>query len=90
MNLLSNSEFIKMWKRARNANEEDLIHSRFWTSDKDISLFNFTEGADPDFINKAFSAGLINNIYPAGNSKSTGGSPQDYKKLSKESIKGFR
>ncbi|CAH1450667.1 unnamed protein product [Lactuca virosa] len=65
---ISFEDFRTIWSKARAACPEDLIHERFFTTDKKTkSLYNFLEGADPRLIQQAFSAGLIDNIYPSCN-----------------------
>ncbi|KAL4558676.1 hypothetical protein LXL04_036877 [Taraxacum kok-saghyz] len=65
---LSLEDFRAVWNKARAACPEDLIHERFYTTDKKTkSLYNFIEGADPKLVYQAYSAGLIDNIYPSCN-----------------------
>ncbi|CAH1433726.1 unnamed protein product [Lactuca virosa] len=65
---ISFEDFRIIWSKARATCPEDLIHERFFTTDKKTkSLYNFLEGADPRLIQQAFSAGLIDNIYPSCN-----------------------
>ncbi|KAL4579674.1 hypothetical protein LXL04_015830 [Taraxacum kok-saghyz] len=65
---LSLEDFRAVWNKARVACPEDLIHERFYTTDKKTkSLYNFIEGADPNLVYQAYSAGLIDNIYPSCN-----------------------
>ncbi|KAL4566124.1 hypothetical protein LXL04_030234 [Taraxacum kok-saghyz] len=61
---ISLEDFREVWNKARAACPEDLIHERFYTTDrKTKSLYNFIEGADPKLVYQAYSAGLIDNIY---------------------------
>nr|GEX42457.1 hypothetical protein [Tanacetum cinerariifolium] len=61
-------EFKQLWNKARAACQEDFLHEKFFTTDKQTkSLFNFAKGADPILIYQSFRAGLINNIYPSNN-----------------------
>ena len=61
-------DFRCLWNKARAACPEDLVHEKFYTTDKKTkSLFNFIEGADARLIQQAYSAGLIDNIYPSAN-----------------------
>ncbi|KAL4556504.1 hypothetical protein LXL04_039159 [Taraxacum kok-saghyz] len=65
---ISLEDFREVWNKARAACPEDLIHERFYTTDrKSKSLYNFIEGADPKLVHQAYSAGLIDNIYPSCN-----------------------
>ena len=65
---ISFEEFRTLWGKARAACPKDLIHEKLYTTDKkNKSLYNFIEGADPNLIYKASSAGLVNNIYPSCN-----------------------
>ena len=65
---ISHEDFRLLWNKARAACSEDLIHERFYTTDKKTkSLFNFLEGADARTVHQAFQAGLIDNIYPSCN-----------------------
>jgi hypothetical protein len=61
-------DFRTIWSKARAASPKDLIHESFFTTYKKTkSLYNFLERADPRLIQQAFSAGLIDNIYPSCN-----------------------
>ncbi|KAL4564711.1 hypothetical protein LXL04_028779 [Taraxacum kok-saghyz] len=65
---LSLEDFRAVWNKARAACFEDLIHERFYTTDKKTkSLYNFIEGAETKLVYQAYSAGLIDNIYPSCN-----------------------
>ncbi|KAL4579675.1 hypothetical protein LXL04_015831 [Taraxacum kok-saghyz] len=65
---LSFEDFRTIWNKARASDPEDLVHERFYTTDKKTkSLFNFIEGADARLVQQAYSAGLIDNIYPSAN-----------------------
>lgn len=80
-------DFRIIWNKARAACPEDLIHEKFFTTDKVTkSLYNFVEGADPKLVQQAFEAGLINNIYPSHNLQELRHFPQPMV----DSIKNFR
>nr|KAJ0189911.1 hypothetical protein LSAT_V11C800453960 [Lactuca sativa] len=65
---ISFEDFRTIWKKARAACPEDLVHEKFFTTDKKTkSLFNFLEGANAKLVYQAFQAGLIDNIYPSCN-----------------------
>ncbi|KAL7581954.1 hypothetical protein Lser_V15G46549 [Lactuca serriola] len=65
---ISFEDFRTIWKKARAACPEDLVHEKFFTTDKKTkSLFNFLEGSDAKLVYQAFQAGLIDNIYPSCN-----------------------
>lgn len=65
---LSFEDFRSLWNKARAACPEDLVHEKFYTTDKKTkSIFNFIEGADARLIQQAYAAGLIDNIYPSAN-----------------------
>ncbi|KAL7581902.1 hypothetical protein Lser_V15G47307 [Lactuca serriola] len=72
---------------ARAACPEDLVHEKFFTTDKKTkSLFNFLEGSDAKLVYQAFQAGLIDNIYPSCNLQELIFFPSNMV----ESIKNFR
>ncbi|KAL7597296.1 hypothetical protein Lser_V15G29642 [Lactuca serriola] len=76
-----------IWKKVRAACPEDLVHEKFFTTDKKTkSLFNFLEGADAKLVYQAFQAGLIDNIYPSCNLQELKFFPSSMV----ESIKNFR
>ncbi|KAL7582011.1 hypothetical protein Lser_V15G46495 [Lactuca serriola] len=84
---ISFEDFRTIWKKARAACPEDLVHEKFFTTDKKTkSLFNFLEGSDAKLVYQAFQAGLIDNIYPSCNLQELIFFPSNMV----ESIKNFR
>ncbi|ACB69774.1 inclusion body/transactivation factor [Eupatorium vein clearing virus] len=82
---LEMQDFIYLRDMARSANKKSILEGKFFTTDKkDISMFNFVPGANPELVYEAFCYGLVSQIYPAENLLELRSFPNDLVKAVKQ------